>query len=207
MAFLSGIRLGFGSGFMLAVIGLVVTYILAGKANHNEAEAERIEYRITFYKSVGADLNSLYAFVCRVGDYSLTSPSAAGASKLKMDADFVINIPLMSAKTYNYYQKFISTFIESSRVEGTHFRFRMKGDTYAIAYRNRRKENLDRGGPAAGAMAEVSDSELHEWFAADAKLRSADQVRDAYADLLHSFSEDRGFGSAKVDPSQLTCLQ
>jgi hypothetical protein len=83
----------------------------------------------------------------------------------------------------------------------------MKGDSYALAYQNRRKEYLARGGAAAGAMPEVSDSELHEWFADDAPPRSADEVKRAYADLLHHFSEDSGFGSAKIEPTQLTCFE
>jgi len=199
-------RLSIFSNVVLALIGLMVSYILATNKYHREAEAKRIEYRVEFYKSVGSDLNTLYAFACRVGNYSFTAPRAAGAIKREMDSSFAINMPFMSAKTYDNYRKFVDTFVDTARGEGQHFKFRMNADVYGLAYKNRRKEDLDRGVALADAMQEVSDAELKEWFDDRGVERSSKEVKVAYADLLHGFGDDSGFDSAAINPDKLACF-
>jgi hypothetical protein len=198
--------LGIASGTVLTLVGLLVSYLLATSANHHEAEAKRIEYRVKFYESVASDLNSLYSFVCRVGNYGLTTPSTAGSIERKMDAAFVINSPFMSIETYDAYQAFIGTFVERSSVEAIHFKFRVLASDYDKAYKNGQNEFKARGGKPAEAPPDVLQPELDEWFDDKVKPRDSAKVRQAYADLLHGFSKDSGFGAGEIDPNRLSCF-
>jgi hypothetical protein len=198
--------LGIGSGTILALVGLLVSYFLATSTNHHEAEAKRIEYRVKFYESVASDLNALYSFVCRVGNYGSTTPSAAGSIERKMDAAFVINSPFMSMETHDAYQAFIETFVKRSGVEGIHFKFRAMASDYDKAYKNGQKEFKARGGKPADAPPDVLQPELDEWFDDKVEPRDSAKVKQAYADLLHGFSKDSGFGAAEIDSNRLSCF-
>jgi hypothetical protein len=195
--------LGIASSTVLALVGLLVSYVLATSARYQEAEAKRIEYRVKFYKNVATDIDALYSFVCRVGNYSLTTPSAAGAIKRELDGAFVINLPFMSSQTFGAYQTFIGTFVEPSGIEGRHFKFRMLSSDYDLAYKNRQQEFKDRGGKSGDTPPEVSKQELDEWFVdLKVELRNSAKVREAYADLLHRQQEfkDRGGKSGDTPP-------
>jgi hypothetical protein len=205
-------RLGIVNSIILALIGLIVSFILAANSKNQEAEAKRIEYRVQFYKSVANDVNTLYGFVCRVGNFYFIAPSDAGTIKRKLDVAFTVNLPFMSSETYGYYQAFTGTFVQYSQEEGKHFKFRLDQRIYSKDYVSQRTEFMHRGGKAGDAPPEVSDPELREWFAIgnenppgldEVKPASGDEVKKAYVDLLYGFSKDSGFGSEKIGLTKL----
>jgi hypothetical protein len=190
----------------IAAAGFFIAFSLDRAKDGSEAEAKRIEYRVTFYKSVASDLDTMYTFVCRIGNYSYITPGTVGRIKRHLDAEFLVNLPLMSDQTFAAYKSFTDTFVVHARGEAKHFGFKVPLDPYRLAYNQRMEEYQARKNDQEPKPRSVSDAELHEWLTdEDAKL--GPELKSRYAALLASFARDSGFLSEKqsISASDLAC--
>jgi hypothetical protein len=196
--------------FLIALSGLGISFVLSESNHHHEAEARRVEEALQIYKEVKNDLNSLYIFPCRVGNYDTMTPSEAGTLKRKLDKYFVINVAFISPETFEAYTRFKQQFVLENRGVGKHFVFMTDGKYYKTAYQLRRDEYLKRGGLPTGPNSppEVSDAELEEWFTNELIPDAGKKIAYSYAQLLSSFAGDAGYGYGRNDgqSAKFTCF-
>lgn len=94
----------------LVVLGFVAKAIATNHEKRLSLNDKIIEKRVGVYESIGRDLNDIFSYVVRVGDWKSFTPLEILDKKRKVDKEMYVNRPYWSDEAFSAYTS-LTTYI------------------------------------------------------------------------------------------------
>ena len=164
---------------LVVVLGLVVNRSVKRLEEAQWANRKVIERRLECYDDMSGDLNDLYCFFRRVGDFQRITPPMAVDKKRRLDKAFHLNKFLMTDDFATAYDEFIGVCFDTFR--GTRVAAQLRASVET--------QRADRG-------AGWEDSWADNLVSDPAKVADVEDIESRYEALMRCFAADIGVHSA-----------